>query len=174
MSNPLSPVPELSRRLAIERIGNGMDVMVDAKGDECAALAERMGIPAVLALSCRFSLRKSRIHGGEVAAVEATGKLSARVVQSCIVSLDPIEADVEDEFTLRFVPEGSERDDLGLEDEDEIPYQGDAIDLGEAAAQQLALALDPFPRKPGAELEIPEESSSQNPFAALAQLKKNS
>ncbi len=165
--------PELSRRLAIERIGHGMDVVVEASGNECAALAERMGIPAVLTLTCRFALRKSRIHGGEVAAVEATGTLSSRVVQSCVVSLEPVEATVEDAFTLRFIPEGIERDDLGLDEEDEIPYQGDAIDLGEAAAQQLALALDPFPRKPGAELEIPKESTLQNPFAALAQLKKN-
>ena len=72
-------------------------------------------------------------------------------------------------FQLRFVPVGAESDDTDPESEDEIPYAGGVLDLGEAAAEQLALALDPFPRKPGAAL--PDDDSRAlraYPFAKLA------
>jgi uncharacterized metal-binding protein YceD (DUF177 family) len=162
--------PELSRPLAVERIGRGMEVLVEATQEERAALAARMGLEAVLALSCQFSLRRIRLQGGEVAAVQAEGALRAKVSQVCVVSLEPFEAEVAEEFAVRFVPEGSEREDVDIEDEDEIPYSGISIDLGEAAAEQLALALDPFPRKPGVAFEAPEDESEENPFAALRRL----
>ena len=63
-----------------------------------------------------------------------------------------------------------ESDELDLEAEDEIPYEGTSIDLGEAASEQLALALDPFPRKPGAELPGSVGPHESGAFAALAKL----
>ena len=49
--------PELHRPIAIERVGSaGLDVMVEAGAAECAAVAQRMNLPAVLALTCRFHL----------------------------------------------------------------------------------------------------------------------
>ncbi len=86
----------------------------------------------------------------------ARGHLQARVLQTCVVSLDEFEAAVDEIFSLRFVPEGTETDDPDPESEDEMPYSGDVLDLGEAAAEQLALALDPYPRKPDAELPAAE------------------
>ena len=144
-----------------------MDFLVEATQEERAALAARMGLEAVLALSCQFSLRRMRLHGGEVAAVHAQAALRARVTQTCVVSLEPFEAEVAEDFTVRFVPEGSEREDVDIEDEDEIPYAGIAIDLGEAAAEQLALALDPFPRKPGIAFEGHEDEEEGGPFSVL-------
>ncbi|MBW4091749.1 MAG: DUF177 domain-containing protein, partial [Proteobacteria bacterium] len=117
---------------------------VEANPDECAALARRFGLPAIHALACRFRLRP--LAGGAIA---ADGVLRAEIVQVCVVSTDDFPASVREDFTVHFVPAGTEDDDPDPESIDEIPYAGDRIDLGEAAAEQLALALDPFPRKPG-------------------------
>ena len=75
---------------------------------------------------------------------------------------------------VRFVPEGREDPELDPDSDDEIPYSGVAIDLGEAAAEQLALMLDPYPRKPGADLPAAADDSQTSPFAALARLKRPS
>ncbi len=157
--------PELTRPFPCERVGEGATVMVEANTTERAALAVRLHLPEVISLACRFEL-----HRAEGAIIPATGSLHARVVQLCVVSLEPFEAAIAEDFTVRFVPEGSESDDLDLEAVDEIPYTGNALDLGEAAAEQLALALDPFPRKPGAALPEEGQSAPQGAFAALRKL----
>jgi len=156
--------PELHRPIATDRIdAHGLDVTVQANEAECAALASRMQLPAVLALTCRFRLNRV---GPD--AIEARGQLRARVVQTCVVSLDDFESDVREDFTIRFVPAGQETDDMDPEGEDEIPFEGGMLDLGEAAAEQLGLALDPYPRQPGVELPELEMDGEPHPFAALA------
>jgi len=158
-----------SRPLPLDSVGpGGLDLTIEASPSHCDALAARMQIPAVLALSCRF-----RLTAGPGATVHARGQLSARVVQTCVVSLDPFESAIEEAFAVRFVPEGEESDDLDPEaEEDEIPYQGATLDLGETAAEQLALALDPYPRRPGASLPATGEDTSPPAFAALAALQR--
>ncbi|HEX5325252.1 MAG TPA: DUF177 domain-containing protein, partial [Acetobacteraceae bacterium] len=90
--------PELHRPVAIERIGPaGLDYVVEASVAECTALSRRLGLPAVLALSCRFRLRC--LPGSVVA---ARGTLTARIVQTCVVSLDEFETTLREEFSLRF------------------------------------------------------------------------
>jgi len=136
---------ELYRPLTVARIGpEGLETLVEANPDECAALARRFGLPALHALTCRFRLRP--LVGGAIA---AQGALRAEVVQVCVVSAVDFPATVTEAFTVHFVPAGTEDDDPDPESVDEIPYAGDRLDLGEAAAEQLALALDPFPHKPG-------------------------
>ena len=155
---------ELHRPLAVDRVGpGGASERVDATPAECAALAVRMRIPAVHALSCTFRLRP--LPG---ATLEAEGSLDAAVTQACVVTLDEFQSEVSEPFVVRFVPEGRESDDPDPEAPDEIPYAGAVIDLGEAAAEQLALALDPYPRKPGAELPETPPDPDAHPFAKLA------
>lgn len=162
-----SVAPELHRPVAIERIGSaGLDYVVEASAAECTALARRLGLPAVLALSCRFHLRP--LPGSVFA---ARGTLTARIVQTCVVSLDEFEITLQEEFALRFVRAGNETADPDPESDDEIPFDGTMIDLGEAAAEQLALALDPYPRKPDAELPASEAGYPVQPFARLAALR---
>ena len=157
--------PELYRPVATDRIGpDGIDLTVDATAAECAALAERMQVPAVLSLSCHYHLTRSATTEG----IEARGRLRARVVQTCVVSLDDFEAAVEEDFAVRFVPAGQESDAVDPESEDEIPFDDGVIDLGEAAAEQLGLALDPYPRQRGAELPDQVADEKPHPFAALA------
>jgi uncharacterized metal-binding protein YceD (DUF177 family) len=155
--------PELHRPVRVSRIPEmGVEVVVEAGETERTALAARMRLPAIPALRARFALTLD--DGGVVA---ATGRLEASVVQTCVVSLDDFDADLMEDFAVRFVPEGTESDDPDPESVDEIPYGGDTIDLGEATAEQLALALDPYPRRPDATL--PEAEAATDPrLAALA------
>jgi uncharacterized metal-binding protein YceD (DUF177 family) len=148
-------------------VGEGATVVVEANAAELAALALRLRVPEVISLMCRFNLQRA-----EGAAIPATGSLLARVVQACVVSLETFEADIAEDFTVRFVPAGTESDDLDLEAVDEIPYVGNVLDLGEAAAEQLALALDPFPRKPGAALPEDGQAAPKTAFAALGKLQQ--
>ena len=165
-------IPELHRPLPAARVTEAEQVFpVEANAAECAALAARMGLVALGSLSCPFRLR--RLASGADFVIEAHGRLRAEVVQICVVSLDPFPAVVEEDFTVHFVSaaDGPAEDDLADFDPeavDEIPIAGGVLDLGEAAAEQLALALDPYPRKPGAALPAElEPPAAGHPFAAL-------
>jgi uncharacterized metal-binding protein YceD (DUF177 family) len=159
-------IPEFHRPVSLDRIGTqGLDLTVEATPAECAALAVRMGVPAVPALSCSFHLiRESGDH------VLARGVLQATVTRTCVVSLDDFDAEVREVFQARFVPSGTESDDIDPESDDEIPFEGNTIDLGEAATEQLGLALDPYPRMPGVEMPEIADEPDPHPFAALRRL----
>ncbi len=157
---------EFHRPLTLDRIGaHGLDMTVEANSSECAALAMRMNVPAVLSLSCAFHLLR---EGRDT--VLAHGTLRATVTQTCVISLDDFDAVIEEVFQVRFVPSGDESDDLDPESDDEIPFEGNVIDLGEAASEQLGLALDPYPRMPGVEMPEIQDDPEPHPFAALRRL----
>lgn len=160
--------PELHRPVAIDRVGpTGLDVRVQANADECGALARRMNLPAVQSLLCDFHLAWDA-----TGTLLAHGHLMAVVVQTCVVSLDDFAVTVDEDFVVRCVAAGEESEDLDPEALDEISHDAGVLDLGEAAAEQLALALDPYPHAPGATLpEIVDEPVAL-PFAALNALKR--
>jgi uncharacterized metal-binding protein YceD (DUF177 family) len=168
--------PEFSRPLRLDAIGEGEKrVTVQAEEGERVALARRFGLIAIESLAAAFAVRR------DAAGVVAHGTLSGAVVQACSVTGEPVPALIEEAFDLRFLPEpGDTGDEVELsEDEcDTVFYTGSAIDLGEAAAETLALALDPVPRAPGAEAALreagvlSEDDNPTGPFAALAKLKK--
>ena len=159
--------PELHRPVRADQVGaQGLSELVEANAAERAAVAGRLGVPSIQALTCRFDLTQE--PGGRIG---ATGELRARLTRICVVTLDAFETDVKERFRVDFVAEDTEADE-DPESVDEIPMKGGVIDLGEAAVEQLALGLDPYPRKPGASL--PDEASTppETPFAALAALKR--
>jgi uncharacterized metal-binding protein YceD (DUF177 family) len=159
---------ELHRPIQIERIGPaGLDVTVEASTAECAALAQRMNLPDVLSLTCRFHLEH---HAGDM--LVASGHLLAQVVQTCVVSLEDFTTIVDERFAVRCVPDGEESEDPDPEALDEITYIDGVLDLGGAAAEQLALALDPYPRAPGAVLPEIEADPDPHQFDALAALRR--
>ncbi len=162
-----TPEPELHRPFAVARITAQFAAFdVVATPEERSLVALRLGIVAINLLECSFRVRR-----GDDAArgqITAEGVLRASVVQDCVVTLDPFAVKIREAFRVHFVSEGTEVDDVDPESDDEIPYAGDSIDLGEAAVEQLALALDPYPRKPGAELPAEAGPGKTSPFAALA------
>ncbi len=157
--------PELHRPIAAERVGAaGLLVRVEASAEECQAIARRLMIPGVAMVGCEWRLRPS--PDGRF---EAEGSLRARLRQVCVVSLDEFESEIVEEFAVVFVPGGVEAEAVDDPDEpDEIPFAADVLDLGEATVEQLALALEPYPRKPGAELPDTELGEPDSQWAALA------
>ncbi len=163
-----------SRKTRIGGIGAAPEPFrIVATDAECRALAAVFGLPAIAGLSGVFALSAAKGRGG---VIDAELSLTAKLTQICVLSLEPFDSVVAEQEKLRFVSAASlgESADIAqlnqenLEAPDEIPYMGDVIDLGAALAEQLALTLDPYPRKPGAELPAAREDSAANPFAALA------
>ena len=159
---------EFSHLIRPAAIGaEGRTERLEAGPAEREALAARLGIIGLDSLSA--DLRLSSAPGG---ALRARGTMRGEVVQACVVTLDPVPQRVEEELDWRILPPGEEPGEELDEGPDEIESEPDGTaDLGEALAQSLALALDPYPRAPGASL--PEEASdeSASPFAALRGLK---
>ncbi len=143
-AHPASPpAPELSRPLIVERIGAGglVEDMV-ASPTERQALAERFGLVALPQLQARLDIARDSGHR-----VTVQGTLTGRVVQACVITLEPVESTLTEPIEALYAPEGH---DLG----DEVfGFENGVIDLGELVAQTLALALDPYPRKPGVSLD---------------------
>ncbi len=157
-------IPELSRPVPLERIGDGMTVTVEADAAECAAIATRLMVPSVESLRCDWTL-SAPVNG----IVVATGALLARLHQECVVSLETFPAVVGERFTVTFVPRGEEDEAADDPDApDELPYDGASLDLGEASVEQVALLLEPYPRKPGAQLPEDAAEAPGSPFDALA------
>jgi len=171
-------VTEFSRPIALDRIGlkeKAYEISADDK--ERVALAERLGIPAVKSFDATIRLRLT--GGGGL--VRLSGHIKAELTQICGVTLEPIPTSVEEDFSRVFSVEAAdEMAEVVIEmDEDDVPdpIEDGHIDMGEAAAEHLALAMDPFPRAPGAAFETPEEPPEEpvekpSPFAGLAALHK--
>ncbi|WP_242152140.1 YceD family protein [Sphingomonas sp. BAUL-RG-20F-R05-02] len=141
--------PEFSRPERIDTIGAGeRSVTITADAAERAALAARFGLVSIVRLDATLAVRQ------EAAGIAVRGRVGADVVQACTVTDEPIPVTVDEPVALLFVAEGFAGEDEEIElDEgslDTIPYEGGAIDLGEAAAETMALALDPFPRSANA------------------------
>jgi uncharacterized metal-binding protein YceD (DUF177 family) len=140
---------------------------------ECAALARHAGIQSVGALKATAKLRR-RSWGAE-----AEVGFDASVVQSCVVTLDPVQSRIAEHFTVRYLPANSiepddDRIDFAADEEDPPePFEGDSIDLGPMLTEHFVLALNPYPRKYDAELpaELQTKPQSSAPFAVLRQIR---
>lgn len=166
---------ELSRVVKLRQI-DARPVRIEANADERAALAERFEIVAVERLAADLTLERE----GEDVAV--SGRLEADIVQSCGISGEDFPVRIDEPIALRFVPEVArtvpdEEVELDESELDEIEYTGDAFDLGEAVAQSLGLAIDPYATGPNADAARKEagilEEGATGPLAeALRALKK--
>lgn len=175
MSEPgqAPPPPEFSRPVAADKVGrDGMTVEIEAAPAERAALVRRFGLVELGSLKARCRLKPAA--GGMI---ELACDFSARVTQECVVTLAPVQAELAEAFELRYAldsaalkPSREDEIDMAADDPPEALADG-AIDLGEAVAQHLALALDPFPRSAGAGVASVGSEKAQNPFAILARLK---
>lgn len=177
MSGPVSG-PELSRMIRHKPLPGGT-VEIVASEAERVALARRFAVTAVDRLVARVDLTE------DGKAVSAAGTLEADLVQPCAISGEDFPVAVRDDIELRFVPAGgipAEPDieiELADEDLDEIEYDGEMFDLGEAIAQSLALAIDLYAEGPNADAArkaagIVLEGEQNGPLAALlAGLQKN-
>jgi uncharacterized metal-binding protein YceD (DUF177 family) len=179
MKRPPTMTPEFSRPLPADSIGRQpVRRHIQADGMEREKLARRFDLASLDRLEASLELSR---HKGDV--IRMKGHLTADAVQSCVVTLAPVPAHLEIDFETSYsasAPEPSEAELDPLGEDAPEPIPGGEIDLGEAATQQFAIALDPYPRAPGARLDsvgLEEEGSEtgkKGPFAALAALRGRS
>ncbi len=139
----------------LERIFDAARLPIDpqriaASADECHALTKRFGLVAVNALEATITL------AADGPAVRAEGRLVAEVVQSCAISGEDLAVRIDEPVALRFIPEvpptaADSEVELTAEELDDIEMDGTRFDLGEAVAQTMALAIDPYLEGPNAE-----------------------
>ncbi|WP_421581160.1 YceD family protein [Shinella sp. M31] len=164
---------------------NPVEVTLSANDKERAGLAELWSVLEVNALAATFTVQRWKRDG-----VRLKGRVTADIVQACVVTLDPVEAHIDEPVETVFVPEGSklarmpiatETGEMLLDpngpDAPEI-FTGDTIDAGAVAAEYAALAIEPYPRKPDIAFSGHIESSDKedkkpSPFAVLKDWKKD-
>ena len=160
---------EFSRAVRVDPLPReGLSLDIEATAPERAALATLNGLPSIARLDAHFQIFK----WGRGVRVE--GKVAARVTQTCVVSLEPFEVEIEEPVEVKFLPPDAKApvtspEAHGLDDVDEPDIVVDGkIDLGALASEFLTLALDPYPRKPGVEFEPPVEApEGESPFSRL-------
>ncbi|MEN3381381.1 MAG: hypothetical protein V7608_1425 [Hyphomicrobiales bacterium] len=161
----------------------GRRVTVEADAATRAALAGALGVDSVQRASATFDLSHWGRDGLHVA-----GRVSATVGQSCVVTLEPVVNEINEEVDVDFAPEPAavarpkSEDEAPSSIEGPEPLAGDSIDVGALATEYLILGVDPYPRKPGIAFDAPktgektgeeaDDATAGNPFAALAALKK--
>lgn len=156
----------------------GLHQVLEANAAQRDLIARVAGVNAVLRATASFDV-VPETEGR----VSVTGKVTGRVEQTCVVSLDPVENDIDEELAVVFAPpsqipvsaksvQKEEGADAEIPDLPEPIVHG-AIDLGKLATEFLVLGIDPYPRKPGVAFVPPEtpEDPEEHPFAALKALK---
>jgi hypothetical protein len=158
-------------------VAGGMSITISTVEADRLSAAEGLDVEAIKSLVADLEMHPW-LDG-----VEVRGVLRACVIRTCGVSLEPFEESVDEPLVLRFVPVGSPnapsppQGDVELDLEADDPpdsIAGDAVDLGDCLIEQLALALSPFPRKPGVEFQPPTMTGSLSPFSALLRLRTDS
>ena len=133
--------------------GAALDIV--ASEGERAALAKRFGFLGLPAFSARVTV--DRRLGGQIV---VEGRLRGKIVQACVLTLDPVTQELDDAFRIVFKQDLAEERDpesgeavLSAQADAPEPLAGNMLDVGEIVAEQLSLAADPYPRRPGAKLE---------------------
>jgi uncharacterized metal-binding protein YceD (DUF177 family) len=167
--------PEFSRLVRIDTIGEQPRPMaIEADEAERAALARRFGLLGLAQLEAKLTLSR---RGDEVA---VHGRLAAAATQACVATAEPVAAEIDAPIEILFRPQpdptaAEEEIELSESEMDVVFLTGPEIDVGEAVAETLALALDPYPRAQGADDALKaagvKSEEEAGPFAALAALR---
>ena len=174
----MSDTPEFSRRVRLARIGaEPYRQRISASEDECAGLARRFDLVSLARLDAEVELIPRAIPIGEtpggVRTILLRADFEAAFAQRCIVTLEPVAGVLAERFELLYGPPEAEEAASGLVAEDVAfePLVGDAIDIGEAIAQEFSLALPPFPRSSETPAKTePDAAAAPGPFAGLSRL----
>lgn len=168
--NDIPPLP-YSEPLRLHQIGAGVQRRLTPDADAMKRIARALDLQALDVFEVDINLVPT------VSGWRLEGRVIADAVQTCGLTLEPLPVHVDRKFSVQMV-EATEREDdedgeIDLELDDDSPDQieGGSLDLGQYAVEQLALSLDPFPRKPGAVFEQPKEPGEISPFAVLKGLR---
>ncbi|TIW25350.1 MAG: DUF177 domain-containing protein, partial [Mesorhizobium sp.] len=156
----------------------GLPVTIEADERQRTALATEHELLSVERYRAELLVTQWKRNG-----VKVSGRVEADFTQACIVTLDPVAAHIDEPVEALFLPEQSKLGRQGFEGGGEIlldadgpdspeTFSGDTIDVGALAEQFFGLAIDPYPRKAGASLEVSgdgetEESEFQQKLRSL-------
>lgn len=167
------PLP-FTHPVAVATLGGSEHLVLEPDAATRAAIARHLGLHALERFVARLE-----IQVGDNGLVTVSGTIAADLQPICVVTLEPFPQHVEEAVAVRFAPapliermiRRAEEDEIeDFEPPDEI--EGGTIDFGALAVEFLALSLDPYPRKPGAEFAgLAEEGGAPSPFEALKALK---
>lgn len=166
--------PPLSHPVRRDHVpSGGSAVVLEADGAARAALARHLDISAVAALRAELAVRPWRGDG-----LTVEGRLTAEVVQTCVVTLEPVTNAIDTTIADYYAPdpEAAARAEPSAPDADDIePLIGGRVDLGALVVEHLSLALDPYPRRPGVAFQDIEADTdrqdAESPFARLGALR---
>lgn len=173
------PTPEFSRPVDLTIGRTVASMSIAATAVERTALARRMAVEAIDRLEADLTLEflpgKDRLR--------LSGRLKAVVRQACIVTLEPVDAAIDESFAVVYAGSVEDAAEVSIESAGDPagdaawdePCPGSVLDVGEAVAQQLALAIDPYPRAPGAVADPAAggaDTTASRPFAALSSMVK--
>ena len=175
------PAAILSHRYdTVHLPATGAELQIEARDEQRAALATAYELVAVDRLLATTVLEPAA--GG---LVTVSGRILADIVQSCVVSLEPVPQHIDETFEVRFAPAEAGEPQPAAEAHREVavdpdapdppePMDGTSIDLGALVEEMFVLAIDPYPRAPGAELAAdtgePPDSEPESPFAVLREV----
>jgi hypothetical protein len=155
----------------VAETGQHFELIADA--ETRAGVARLAGLRDLPRLQAEFDVKQQGAGG-----LHVIGRVSATIGQNCVVTLEPLANEIDEEIDLLFMPQSSEEVDSsgGAEEggadvkrDDPEPLVGGVVDLGALATEFLVLGIDPYPRKPGAVFEPrPDSRPEDGPFAALA------
>lgn len=173
--------PPLTRKIKLVEAEDGAERTIGIDDKERTAIMDLLDLRSLDDVAFAYRLRRG---GGR--RVHLSGRLRAGVVQTCVVTLDPVPAAIDVPVEAEFWPpekiaalqeQADDPAETGERDWPE-PIEGDAIDLGPLLYETLATSLDPYPKKPGAHFDwtegkLDEQTSQNGPFAALKSLKNS-
>jgi uncharacterized metal-binding protein YceD (DUF177 family) len=172
-----------SHPLAVDKIpARGLRLKIEVDASQRAAIARWLDLRDVAEMAADFEVAPI----GRTGLIRVNGRLTAKVTQSCVVTLAPVQTGVDEEISMTFGPpeeaedeaDGAAELDIRFDESDPPdPIIDGVIDLGAVMVEHLALGVDPFPRSEGAEFSPPEDKADEperkaNPFAVLASLKQ--
>jgi len=154
----------------------GLELRIEATPDERIRLADYLDVPSVESMTAALSVTRWRGRG-----LAVRGTTRARVTQSCVVTLEPVEGLIDEEVETYFAPDvaprlhGSTAEAAEVPDIDVEPLINERVDIGALICEHLAIGLDPYPRKQGvafqSEGDNGDEEEKSGAFAALASLR---
>ena len=180
----MTEVLPYSESVRLNEIGTGLKRTLTPDAAMRARIARALDLASLDAFEAELLLEPNPDHGASASASASKGgggwRLSGRVkasaVQTCGISLEPLPVEIDQRFSVDLVEQApavpeDEEIEIGVDDDFPDVIEDGRIDLGQYAVEQLALTLDPFPRKPGAEFVQPDEPAEISPFAVLKAFK---
>jgi len=163
-------LPDLpwSEPVRLHQVGGGVKRTLEPDAAARARIVKALDLASLDALTAEMELTPSD------AGWRLSGRIRATLAQTCGITLEPLPLEIDAPFALTLaeaVEEDSDEIIITMDDESPDLIENGQIDLGQYAVEQLALRLDPFPRKPGAEFVQPPEPAEISPFAVLKQLR---